>query len=689
MEKGFSVFDSLRANLTVKKVGIEEFTESPAFCNKHLYPKQRLLLKLIYLEDRTDKEEYWLDEWIKSPEVRIAPDIRERVEWCKTHGYPHFREIVMVGGRRSSKGFLTGLVLAKKMYDTLQLRDPQQHYGIDANKEIYFTCVAASEKQAKELQYSDFSNTVNDCKAMKPHIFKSQELEFSVQTEVNQRQREEWKRAGRRVQKDNSSLRGRALASNSRTIRGYTSMGIVFDEFAFFLQGESDASDESVYEAAIPSLAQFGQDGILFANSSPYTKVGKFYKRFEVSQATENGSAVAPMVLGIQFPSWAMFEDWWEDDRYVGPAKSITVSPDWDIERKDEKGNYFYTQEDRNNIEVERVREADNAASFKVERRAQWAEVVDAYLAPEQVDRMFLGRPIENGKGFIPFGTNTTDSSYEHRYKAHLDPSSTTAGFGFALGHIETFTLPSKADGIPVDAQHVIFDIVKRWKPQDFANNVIDWEVVIREVLFYAEIFRPYEITFDQFQSAAPIQHMNAVLRDRNMADVRVYEKTATAAHNWKRAETFKTALYQGYVHAPNDNQDVLFAGEELKYLQEIRTGRTPRVDKQDLGPVTTKDMADCMMEVVEALIGNFIANQQRQDLSLPAHFGAPGGYPLGGLDRGGQGQNNRPFADLYTRRMGEQSGPGSAMSGQRRGRAGSHRADNASRTPARGGRFN
>lgn len=930
----FSILDQIESNLIQKKIGIEEFAESTKFCNKILYPKQRLLLKIIFLEELSDLENRWLDEWIESDEVTISPDIRERMKWCKDHGYPHFREIILVGGRRSSKGFVTGLVMGKKMYDCLQLQDPNQHYGIDANKEIYFTCVAASEKQAKELQYADLSSTVNSCAAMQDYIAKYQELEFSLHTEADLRRLEEFKRQKRRVQRDISKLRGRALASNSRTIRGYTSMGIVFDEMAFFMQGDSDQADDAVYDAAIPSLAQFNQDGILFCNppeapvwmadlsfkpigdieigdkvvgwdrpehsptrklkesvvenvirrtapivkvtmesgrtfrctedhrwltasssinneiyapakvgrnlvhvvdptpsistdlerdvawlaglfdgeghasdkqqvriaqsrhhnpkvcdeierildlmnivwvydewegdlgpggcyrllggsgagarqlytnlanwwnpvkrqglidkvigkgrwrtkdrvvaiepdgegevvalttstvnyvcngyasrncnSSPYTKVGKFYERFQESQSIDQDLPTSPMMFGIQFPSWAMFEGWWEDPMYSGLQKCVTVSPDWDLDRKTEEGYPFYTADDRMAIEVERANERDNPVKFKVERRAQWAEVVDSYLDPEMVDRMYLGRPTNLGQGFEALRTNFTDSTYMHRYKAHLDPSSTTAGFGFALGHTELLKVLDP-EGIEIEQTHVVFDIVKRWKPQEFPNGVIDWELVIKEVLQYCDIFRPYEVTFDQFQSAAPIQEMNRVLRTKGMSDIRVYEKTATAQHNWERAETFKTALYQNLVHSPYDTEAARWSAEELKYLQEIRTGRLPRVEKQDVGPVRTKDIADCIMEVTEGLIGNLIAAQQRADLSIAPSYGAPGGYPLGGHDREGTGTS--PFADLYTRRIGEQTGRGSRFMGEGSARRpGSGRG--MSRNPARGRGF-
>jgi hypothetical protein len=40
-----------------------------------------------------------------------------------------------------------------------------------------------------------------------------------------------------------------------------------------------------------------------------------------------------------------------------------------------------------------RVEEAGNPDTFKVERRGKFADVEDAYLNPEMVDRMYLGAP--------------------------------------------------------------------------------------------------------------------------------------------------------------------------------------------------------------------------------------------------------------------------------------------------------
>ena len=47
------LFTQMDASFDVEPVDIITFAESPKFCNRKLYPRQRLLLKLIFLEELT------------------------------------------------------------------------------------------------------------------------------------------------------------------------------------------------------------------------------------------------------------------------------------------------------------------------------------------------------------------------------------------------------------------------------------------------------------------------------------------------------------------------------------------------------------------------------------------------------------------------------------------------------------
>lgn len=648
------------SNFSPKKIGIEEFAQSSDYCGKNLYPRQLLLLKLIFLEELTNREEDTLNYWMKGGrggEVRLSPHMRTRVDFLREQNFPHFREVVLVGGRRCSKGFVTAVALAKKMYDTLQLTDPGRYYGIDPEKQIYFSCLASSLDQARKFQYSDFSTTVAECHAFGQNLTKLYEREFSVATPADIRKMESHKRKNHKIGRDISKLRGNALAANASSVRGSSTMAVVFDEMAFMEVGQdTDASAEKVYDAMIPSLAQFGKDAMIFCNSSPYTKLGRFFERFDAGmgvEATNPNLPLYPFMCGFQFPSWALFEGWWEEPLYRGARKCITQSPDWDEEARKEDGTYFYTDDDRIGIKLARDEEAQNPETYKVERRGAFAEVIDSYLKPELVDRMFEGRPAPTGER-IPFKLNESQPQWTYRYVCHLDPSSTTAGFGFAMGHTETY---QDREGNP--ESHVVFDIIKRWNPKDFPDGVIEWEHVMREVFGWVDRFRPTDVTMDQYNSDAPIEWMVKELRMRNIGGVKVYKKTATATTNWNRAEIFKTALYRDLIHAPSGHPDTDYCSLELKYLQQHNTGgQYPKVDRQEIGPVQTKDIADCAMTVTEELIGNEVRGDMFSGLGGGLRVGAAGGFQIGSYEQlRKQGAN--PFGDMYGRKGEQRAGLG------------------------------
>lgn len=671
----YNILDQVESSLAVKHVGIQEFAESQEYCDKPLYPRQLVLLKLIFLEEMEGWEEDILTHWINGGrggnEIEISPDVRERRQLLRDNGYKHFREPVLVGGRRSSKGFVTGVAMAKVMFDVLQLQDPGRFYGIDPTKNIMFSCIAGSEEQAKEYQFADFSSTIDSCKAFDRHVVKSLETEIRVATETDLRQAMQAKARGNKTQKDIARIRGKALASNAGTLRGSATIAACIDEMAHMLEGISKASASTVYEALEPSLDQFRQDGILFCNSSPYTEVGKFHEKYKegLQPITEGGNE---RVLTFRFPSWALYEGF-QNYRTKWSGKGFDSMPaasaDWDVNDKNPDGTDLWPEKVRQSILLAKVQESTKPDVYKVERRSQFAVVTDAYLNPAMVERQYAGVPVgyddEQHAIYQPISTNWGEGVRNfYRYKGHLDPSSTTAGFGFAMGHLEMFVNP-----LGEEEPHVVFDIIKRWKPQDFRGGAIHWGTVKQEVLTYIELFRPYELTLDQYNSAEPIQSLNKDVRDRGLEGIRIYEKTATPEVNWKRAEVYKTALYQGLVHSPNDTVDTAYSQLELKFLQEHRmNSKYSRIDHPTVGEVKTKDMADCIMEVTHALIGNLIADRVQQGISnhmiVP---GAAGGYRIGGDSLS---DRSRATPDSIKGTLGQRKGEQS-MRGQRDGRVG------------------
>jgi hypothetical protein len=251
--------------------------------------------------------------------------------------------------------------------------------------------------------------------------------------------------------------------------------------------------------------------------------------------------------------------------------------------------------------------ERANPETFAVERRSHWAATTDAYLNEARVDDIFkpwLGRTLE---------MQTQRSSLSVDYKMHGDPSKSGANFGLSIAHVE-----QGEDGW----DHVVFDHISAWRPSDFDQNryEIDYAVVEQELKAYVDAFVPVEVSFDQFNSVHSIQELRRHVREqRHPKNVSVFERTATRALNWEVAETFKTSLGLGLVHAPYFE----LAEQELKFLQDIGG----KVAHQTSGPVQTKDVADTMMILVHALIGDQMKARAAGELaSLPLRMSQPAG---------------------------------------------------------------
>jgi hypothetical protein len=58
------LLDGIERDLAQEKISVVEFAESDEYCGKDLFPRQRVLLKVMFLEELEGWEEDILDEWI-------------------------------------------------------------------------------------------------------------------------------------------------------------------------------------------------------------------------------------------------------------------------------------------------------------------------------------------------------------------------------------------------------------------------------------------------------------------------------------------------------------------------------------------------------------------------------------------------------------------------------------------------
>jgi hypothetical protein len=614
--------NALRPEGTLPWDNITDFATHPSFCGLRLYPKQLTLLRLIYLETENmtafdiDTIEKWREGWRDTEEpAGVQEDVWHRVEYLKARGYRHFPHVESLIGRRGSKGLIGGIMGTEKIAQMYSLDDWQSHYGVARGKDGYAAVVATSLNQAKKFQFADIRETMESCKYLERAIVVSKEQEIAIRTPADARRLAYMKSRGIPIDHVVASLHVVAMSSNSSSGRGATNFANFYDEFAHMISGTgSQKSSEEIYEAYQPSLDQFGKDSMTYIPTSPFTKVGRAYslykegqvlmasydpetgdQRLDMKTAKQLGTSrdeaaeqlveltANPEMLVVQLPSWGLYEDY-EKCRELGLPKKARPIQEY-------------------NERLMRL-EKSNPEKFRVERRAQFASVMNAYLSPRKVEAMFKSW---NGRTLGPVSRGRMDI----KYRIHVDPSLSGANFAVCIAHTEEAPPDEHGEVWP----HVVVDFLHVWRPQDFEDGFIDYVLVQQEL---EDLLRRFpsttKFTSDQWNSAGFL----AALRKEFSPRITVTEENFNEKSNQQRMERFKTALNLGWIHSYRDNffdeEDGSLLEMELKFLQKKINGR---VDKQDFGPVTTKDLADTVMAVSDDLLKDSLDRWQREMLSM------------------------------------------------------------------------
>lgn len=584
------------------------------------YPRQKTLLKIIFLEieELTDYDkmviEQWMEETRRGGEVTIPLDLYERMETCRREGRKHFETVIFNGGRRCGKGFIGGKIAEYKVSQMIALGNPQRFYGIEESKDLYLDVLATQYSQAQGMLYNDIKAAVLNNDWLAPYVYSTSTNLQRLQT-AGDKAREELliaqsRAAGRKnaMRTGVASINIKPSAANAPAIRGRASFMQCYDEFAHGLDTGSAISSAQVYEAATPSLAQFGQDGLVYIPSSPWSKSGKFYELYEAALAMENGHALNPQMFAFRAASWVPYEDWAYDPT---KKRAMILPPTKDRSMKQ--------------------REMLNPQTFAVEFRAQFAEVENAYLEPQIVDALFKPYPSEDNNKNTPSDVGIAT----RQYRAHADAGRSQDNFCFALGHSEL-----GEDGY----FHAYIDLMKVWQPMDFEPDadgvrrvnyveVLDW---LRDTFkkFYVTKF-----TMDQWNSALFIDQLH-----RDVIEGKPFNKTMgvsvdnhTSSANFQRWERFKTACYQDWVHIPWVEDDIAGIGKTCLADLELRNlivKNGNKVDHPDTGMWVHNDMSDCISTVVADLLANQLTALDDGNLTRVV-----------GAARGGYNMQQRPSA--------------------------------------------
>ncbi|MDQ1041464.1 hypothetical protein QFZ75_007966 [Streptomyces sp. V3I8] len=639
------------------------FVVSPAYLNRpNLYPRQATLLKCFFLrEDLFTPYDYevvaeWDEQYRTAkttneqraaqaqldlvaemdgdttmaqvmddldsltenedrPKMPIGgtPDILRRMRAAKALGYQWFREILLVMGRRAGKGHISALAMAYVLWTYMAKGDPQDHYGVDRDKKLACLIFAGKREQAKANLWRDLVNVVTGGPCFAPYIANSLGEKLSIYAPHDFVRIDDFARRGIKTALDMATFEILPKESTLMAGRGPASFIMGFDEMAHVVASGANRSAEEVYTASTPSLDQFKKDGFLIEPSSPWQMTGQFYANYERAVAVEpDGDPTYPSVMMIQLASWDIYLDWQIAHDLPLFPEGFTGDND---EYADEEPPGFRVLKNAIQTYDDQMRKLEKADpdTFAVERRAQWATVMDAYLDPNKVDAVFgawAGRPPQYGGQLI---LPTAEGILATDYKGHADPSSVNCRFGIACAHVEY-----DLQGRP----HVVFDKIHHFDPADFPHHTIDYEEV--EDWIWDDIiapFMPSEFTFDQYNSVGSTQKLTKkIAKARFPKKTSVFIRDANATYNWQVAECFKAAINMGLVHAPDYEEGAL----ELKFLQKAPNSN--RVDHPTVGPVQTKDIADAIMITTWALIGEWITGYKEMLNAASVHGVMQGG---------------------------------------------------------------
>lgn len=618
--------EALNAHIKITGVKVPDpitFIISPDYLNRpNLYPRQATLLKIIFLRTDllTDYDYKVIEEWetnFKSTGNNgILPNIVERMNYLREQGYPWFREVLLVMGRRAGKGHIAALAMAYVLWNFMQYADPQSHFGVDRDKKLVALVFAGKRDQAKATVWRDLANVITGSTCFAPYVSSVLAEKVSVYAPNDELRMKRLKTQGINTDLDLATFEILPKESTLMAGRGPTAFMMAFDEMAHVVNAGANRSAEEVYQASTPALDQFGKYGFIIEPSSPWQMMGQFYENYKNAlQIDHLGKPTYPEIMMIQLASWDIYVDWeiaHEID--VFPYLFDGDAPDH-IYKNDPppKFNPLRGAVQAYDEQMQRLKQA-NPETFAVERESKFATAIDAYLNPDKVSQVFapwIERPEKYGPSEIRQQTN---GLLIYNYKGHADPSKVNDKFGYAIAHAEI-----DEEG----RQHCVFDVLGHFDPADFDEGIIDYEYV--DDFLWDNIiskFYPEEFTFDQYNSTSSIQKLQKRIRNKSMPKrVSVFEKTSTRQYDWTVKENAKAAINLGLVHAPYNER----AEMELRFLQMVGG----RVDHPQSGPVQSKDIADCMTECIHVLIGEQVNNFVHADL---ANFRPSGGLQ-GGMD--------------------------------------------------------
>ena len=306
-----------------------EFIEGPAGIGIVLRPVQRVIVKSIYGVPFDYKPEWTsrIPGWGMVPiydvyrEKLIANvteeeylqitynegrcnirDWREIPNMGGNPGEAGFNEACIFAGRRGGKSELVAAIAAYKLYLLLNIRCPQEHFGLFPGSIIDFTFLAQDENGAHRL-----------FKKLREQVLKAESFFGTYLKDTNAKDLAFVTLADREKQDSTPTITVSCLPCTTNAVRSPSSIFLALDEFAHFRSAKGSTSDD-MYAAASPSTADFHHEKTVkvdedIAGFAPPTEFGaeptvqtEETEQFEFEGENETVGIQDSMILSISSP---------------------------------------------------------------------------------------------------------------------------------------------------------------------------------------------------------------------------------------------------------------------------------------------------------------------------------------------------------------------------------------------------
>lgn len=291
---------------------ITNFLEAKGFINIILTPGQRVLFKLVmnvpldydtkyqvYLEDNTAEEFKLMEDYMTEVELY---EFYTQKDYDPTK-IEIIRDVTLLIGRRGSKTTIASILavwvalkknwkyqLGRKKVATIPVMSHTKEFSDEIIEEV--RAIIEGSAILQRLVNKKAKNTQSTINLKIPFKDDNGKITYSF-------------------------VRIRTSAASSKSTRGGACPCIICDEIGFWGAGpDSKETDKEIVRAAKPSLLQFGDDAMWIELSTPNTKQGVLYEKYE------NRFNLSPKQVILISPSWVFnnryraedYFDFWKDD---------------------------------------------------------------------------------------------------------------------------------------------------------------------------------------------------------------------------------------------------------------------------------------------------------------------------------------------------------------------------------------